>query len=370
MQLGSLRALIKGLAIYTYFSKRYSTPSGYERNLRIINMWRNRLSHGGLITHEFIDEYKTKIKLSKLFTILKKNKGFIKETENILSEYNSNLIGFDVSETVHYLKIQGHMNFINRKMILNIEGFKKYFIGVNYKHDGNYNEEIKTKYASFFGKTLATKYFGENISVNKVPRDEIFRNEYLLYLIYKSTNKIQMSKQEKVVFLVLTITKNRQNILYESFEAILEISFIDKSRLTSIIRKLGLSKVKKPPKTDAKDVATNVLLSSGFKLYKNKYLINKKQEILKLTSYHPFSRKMKVFDRVNNYGRKSKAVTINSKQIALHRILAELFIPNPKGYKYVSVKTMNYEVFKISDIIWSQKNTETREKKRKKTKKK
>lgn len=104
----------------------------------------------------------------------------------------------------------------------------------------------------------------------------------------------------------------------------------------------------------------NHLLTGFIRISKN-YLLNKKCVVYKITKTK--IKPVKKIIRVNNLiNRKSAYVSIDSKLISLHELMAKHFVSNPKKYKYVIVRTKDYVSFKLSEVKWV-KNAYTRDKK-------
>lgn len=107
---------------------------------------------------------------------------------------------------------------------------------------------------------------------------------------------------------------------------------------------------------DPKELQKNTYLIKGYKSYKKSYLVNKKGDIVKITNSKPFIKTVKRTARSNGKGNKHYKVSINGKGEALHRIVAELFIANPKGYEFVHSTTGDYINFTPSSLKWKKQS--------------
>lgn len=369
LMFGQLRTLVNNiLNINNEIGIQFARPVGFKMIARSVNLWRNHIAHGGNVTSEIMDDFGNSFKLAKLLkNLFKLFPKVSEELNSLLTNYNSSKIGIDISNIVVDLKIQALLDFTGFTTPIKIEEFEDFIVGRDYgtSRMNLLSVSHANKFSSKFGTVRANKLF----SVKASSRKEVnyhFISEYRSFLIFKEENST-ISKHERTLKLLLSLVNKKMNIKYSDFSAIIGVSYIDQDRLKKMCRAFKINVNKATLSADPQKIIVNKMISEGYKKYSSKYLVkNNSEGIYKIIGKHPYVVKKAPLIRTNNHGRKSKNVFIDGKLISLHRLVAELFIPNPHNYKYCIVNNMNYLNFNMSDIKWVKRNTHTREIKRKK----
>lgn len=95
------------------------------------------------------------------------------------------------------------------------------------------------------------------------------------------------------------------------------------------------------------DIKLQELLDNGYKQINNKYFINEHGEVYK--------RNLKCIKEVKRNENVIGFWTINIGNgywVYLHKVIAEAFIPNPNGHKYVVAKDHNYKNILLDNLYW------------------
>lgn len=110
------------------------------------------------------------------------------------------------------------------------------------------------------------------------------------------------------------------------------------------------SQIEKEEQKMSFDFMMSYLSEGGFVKVGKCYWINKNAEIWK-QSDNGF-RKVLVIERKNNTGSEYCITSIDSKQVHVHKLIAELFIENPNNYKYVRALDGNFKNLSATNFEW------------------
>lgn len=113
-----------------------------------------------------------------------------------------------------------------------------------------------------------------------------------------------------------------------------------------------LTKIQEKKYLSIKEMEQKVdeIKNNGGVLFKDKYYICPNGEMYKVINAKV--KKLSVYRGYNNMGSVLIRITLDSKQYYVHKLIAELFVPNSNNYKYVTFKDGNHDNYNSYNLQW------------------
>lgn len=222
---------------------------------------------------------------------------------------------------------------------------------------------LKEIYQNRFGVELSKKVIEKRILEGDVKMTDEVKELVRDYFLAKLPKPVFLQYFEPVVKenpSLLTIEKYMEDkhvdfLVAEDLDALSIILDVTLERIRQLI-KIGNYQYKKKVSAEVKnkqaaDDFVENLKASGYVEYRPNYWVNEKAEVFKRSTNN--IKKQPLITRENNKGMKYYSVSMEGGQVFAHRMLAELFVPNPNGYKYVMAIDGNHMNLEVSNFRWS-----------------